>query len=128
MFAKAGVPDLDEFKGDYAVKTVSAYFPAFRLLGHRKHFPSGIIKEGGGYNCFLDRIKLGIFRIEISGSMLGDGLEVMKIIYDAPVNPFFLKLLTDEVREVRPGYYICRGIYNIFGKPTNIMYFTLEQL
>ena len=129
LFAEASLPDPKNFQGDYAVKYVHALLPAdIRFFGHKKHLPPDISIQGGGFNCFLELIKLGTFRIETGPSVLGDGMEVMKIIYDDPSNPQALKWLTDEVREVRPGFHICRGIYTIMGKPLNIMYFTLEQL
>ena len=126
-FENARVPDVGDFSGKYAVKLVVPLIPAIRFFGHFKFFPNLAAGEKG-YNCFLGLVKLGAFRMERGPSTLPDGLDVMKIIYDDPSNPLPLRLLTDEVREERPGFYFCRGAFNILGKIKNIMYFTLEKL
>ena len=127
VFSDAGIPMPEDFRGEYAVKLIVPLLPALRFLGHKKNIPASGIEQGGGTNVFLNRVKLGNFRMA-TGLSAYDGLEVIKIIYDHPANPIFLRLLTDEVREVSPGYYMCRGIYNIAGKPVRIMYFTLTKL
>jgi len=125
-FAKATVPDIKDFHGKYAVKLVVPLIPDIRFFGHFKFFPNLAAGEKG-YNCFLGLVKIGAFRMERGTSSL-DGQDVLKIIYDDPSNPLPLKLLTDEVREERPGFYFCRGAYNILGKVINIMYFTVEKM
>ena len=127
IFRNASIPKPENFHGEYAVKLITPFLPDLRFFGHKKHIPDGGASQGGGTNVFLDRVKLGNFRMATDTSDY-DGLEVTKIIYDHPANPFFLRRLTDEVREVNPGYFMCRGIYNLAGKPVRIMYFTLTKL
>jgi hypothetical protein len=128
VFKHAKVPDPDDLQGYYAVKLVTSWTPDIRFFGQKKYFPQNVAREGGGYNYLFDRIRLGNFRIEVGPSAFGDGLQVMKIIYDHPSNPGILSRLTDEVRQVGTGYYFCRGIYDFFGRPKNVMYFTLTKL
>jgi hypothetical protein len=127
MFSNAGVPKPEDFLGEYAVKLVVPFLPDLRFFGHKKHIPDAGVEQGGGTNVFLNRVKVGNFRMA-AGMSAYDGLEVAKIIYDHPANPVFMRPLTDEIREVEPGYYMCRGIYNIAGKPLLIMYFTLTKI
>ena len=129
MFERATVPDVDDLLGEYAVHLVTPFLPPLRFFGHKKQVPPRVSENGGGKNALVGgMIRLGDFHVERGPSSLGDGLEVLKIIYDAPKSPKLLQWLTDEVREYRKGYYICRGVYNLFGRPTLIMYFTLTKL
>ena len=127
IFSNASIPKQEDFRGEYAVKLITPFLPDLRFLGHKKHIPDTGAEQGGGTNVFLNRVKLGNFRMATEMSAY-DGLEVTKIIYDHSANPFFLRRLTDEIREVNPGFYMCRGIYNIVGKPVRIMYFTLTKI
>jgi hypothetical protein len=126
-FRQAKVPKVRSLRGDYAVSLVVPVLEGIRFFGHTKHFPADAAK-GGGYNCFLGRIRIGPFRVARGKSVLGDGLEVLKIIYGPADNPLLLHRLSDEVREERPGFYFCRGILALFGRQAKIMYFTLEKL
>jgi hypothetical protein len=127
IFSNARTPKPENFSGEYAVKLVVPFLPDLRFLGHKKHIPDAGVEQGGGTNVFLNRVRLGNFRMATEMSAY-DGLEVTKIIYDHPANPIFMRPLTDEIREVNPGYYLCRGIYSIVGKPVLIMYFTLTKI
>ncbi|HUU02681.1 MAG TPA: hypothetical protein VM425_14675 [Myxococcota bacterium] len=127
-FEQCQVPEVDDLHGFYAVKLVVPLVPDIRFFRHKKYFPGSDDHSDRGYNCFLGHIKIGAFRLERDRSDLADGLDVVKIIYDDPTNPGFLQRLTDEVREERGGCYFCRGVYDIFGRPTNVMYFTLTKL
>ena len=125
-FEASGVPKIEDFSGRYAVRLVMPVVPDIRFFGHFKFVPDLGAGERG-WNSFWGGIRLGAFRMERGKSSL-DGLEVVKIIYDDPSNPFFLKVLTDEVREERPGFYFCRGVFDVAGKPVIGMYFTMEKL
>lgn len=128
IFKNAKTPKVKDLKGEFTVKLAVPYLPQIQFAGHQKVFPTNVSTKGGGINQFLGGlIKLGNFRIQPGPSELGDGLNVMKILYNHPDNPFFLKLLTDEIREVKPGYYLGRGILDIFGKKMNSFYFTVTK-
>ena len=125
-FRLGTVPDIRDFKGDFVVKLITDGLPAIRFFGHTKYF-SYSITENKGYNRFLRFIEVGRFRMETGQSDLPDGLEVLKIIYDPPGNPFFMRPLVDELRQICPGTYLGRGIYSIAGKKMNIFYFTVTN-
>lgn len=116
----------DALAGDYAVHLVAAFLPKpLRFFGHKKVFVS--TAEGvTGYNAFLGgRLKAGRFRVERGTS--ADGSDVTQIIYDVPANPFFIRPLTDEVRETAPGVFLGRGIMKLAGKARNVFWFTVKK-
>jgi hypothetical protein len=125
-FAACTVPEIGDFRGEYAVKLVAPLLPGIRFFGHFKSVPEDFEKSKG-FNCFLRLVKIGAFRMERGPSIL-DGQEVVKILYDGPGNPPLLGRLIDEVRQECPGFYFCRGVTEVFGKPVIIMYFTMEKL
>lgn len=127
LFKIGELPKVRDLKGSYIVRLAPPILPPIRLAGHQKYFPDHVASQGGGFNRFLGLLKLGNFRIELGNSELSDGLTVLKIIYDHPKNPFFLRLLTDEIREIKPGHYLGRGIVNILGIKFNIFYFTVTK-
>jgi len=125
-FRLGAVPDIADLKGDFVVKLVTERLPAIRFFSHFKSFSYNITR-GMGFNSFLGFIKVGRFRVEMGRSDLSDGLEVLKIIYDTPENPFFIRPLVDELRQICPGTYLGRGIYSIAGRKLKVFYFTVTN-
>jgi len=126
QFDAAVAKNPDEIAGEYAVHLVAAFLPKpLRFLGQKKVFrqtPSGII----GYNSFLGGlIKAGHFRVERGESV--DGTDVTKIIYNNPKNPFFIRPLTDEVRETSPGHFLGRGMVKVGKMARNVFWFTVTK-
>ncbi len=126
-FQSARTPLLEDFKGRYIVRLIIPLFPPIRILGHFKFFPDRVMEEGGGYNCFLGFIKIGNFRVDKGASETGDGEEVVKIIYDAKANPFYIRPLVDELKQTGKDRYIGRGIYRFRNRKRNIFYFTVTR-
>jgi len=125
-FINASTPETDELQGHYAVRLVTGFLPGIRFFSHRKFFPDDVALKRGGYNEFLGRIRIGNFKIEPAKSILGDGQQVMRVNYNGPGNPFWLRPLNDELKKVREGYYLGRGIYIVAGRAFNTFYFSLE--
>lgn len=122
--ARAGNPD--DLSGEYAVRLVGSFLPVpVRFFGHKKVFERTAMGITG-YNAFLGGlVKIGRFRVERGASE--DGSDVTKIIYDTPENPFFMRPLTDEVRETAPGDFLGRGMMKIAGKARNVFWFTVSK-
>ncbi|MBN2078439.1 MAG: hypothetical protein JW838_05705 [Spirochaetes bacterium] len=129
QFRAAAVPDPSELRGSYEVRLVTRFLPAIRFFGHRKFFPDDTAIENGGlggYNEFFGRIRIGSFKIDRGLSMLGDGQEVLRIIYNRKGNNFFLRILTDEVKRLGPGEYLGRGVISMGRLVFNSFYFSLK--
>lgn len=126
QFDTAAARDPDALVGRHAVHLVARFLPVpVRFFGHTKVFErtaDGIT----GYNAFLGgRVKTGRFRVDRGAAE--DGAEVTQIIYDTPANPFFMRPLTDEVRETAPGTFLGRGMMRIAGKARNVFWFTVTR-
>lgn len=128
-FRAAAVPDPSELRGHYEVRLVTRLLPSIRFFGHRKFFPGDAAVENGGpggYNEFLGRIRVGNFKIDRGLSILGDGQEVLRIIYNRKGNNFILRILTDEVKRLGPGEYLGRGVIRVGRLVCNSFYFSLK--
>lgn len=127
QFDAAAARDPDELVGQHAVHLVARFLPLpVRFFGHTKvfeHTPDGGV---AGYNAFLGgRVRTGHFHVERGTA--DDGSEVTQIIYDSPRNPFFMRPLTDEVRETAPGTFLGRGMMRIAGRARNVFWFTVTR-
>lgn len=123
----AGVArDPDQLAGEYAVRLVAGFLPApVRFFGHKKVFERTAMGITG-YNAFLGGlVKTGRFHVERGPA--ADGADVTQIIYDTPENPFFMRPLTDEVRETQPGTFLGRGMMKIGGRARNVFWFTVSR-
>jgi hypothetical protein len=130
-FSRGETPQPGELKGQYAVKLVTGYLPDIRFFGHRKFFPDDVAEENGGkggYNEFLKWMRIGSFKTEVTDSILDDGQRVLKINYNRKGNLFLIKPLNDELKRIREGYYLGRGVFHIFGLAFNTFYFSLEKI
>ena len=129
-FSDSPAPDPVEFQGYYAVRLLTGFLPPLRFFGHRKFFPVDVAcpaPGSGGFNEFLNRIRIGCFKIESGDSILGDGQRVLRINYDRPGNPFWLRPLNDELKKTGDGCYLGRGVLRLFGVPFNSFYFSVER-
>jgi len=125
-FNHATARNPDDLAGEYAVRLVGSFLPVpIRFFGHKKVFERSALGVTG-YNAFLGGlVKTGHFRVERGTS--ADGSDVTQIIYDTPQNPFFMRPLTDEVRETSPGDFLGRGMMKIAGKARNVFWFTVTK-
>jgi hypothetical protein len=129
QFRDAAVPDTSELRGHYEVRLVTGVLPPIRFFGHRKYFPGDADVENGvpgGYNEFFGTIRVGSFKIDRGLSTLGDGQEVLRIVYNRKGNNFLLRTLTDEVKRLGPGEYLGRGVIRVGPLVFNSFYFSLK--
>ncbi len=122
--ARAGEPDA--LLGDHAVHLVSDLLPVpLRFFGHTKVFR----REGDrivGSNRFLGGlVETGRFRVEKGTA--SDGVEVTRIVYDDARNPFFMRPLTDEVKRVRDGRWLGRGVFRVGPLTHRAFWFTVSR-
>ncbi len=130
QFAQGETPESKELRGYYDVSLVTGLLPEIRFFGHRKFFPDDVDQENespGGYNEFLGFIRIGSFKISVMDSILGDGQKVLHINYNRKGNSYLVRPLNDELKRVRDGYYLGRGIFDILGFKFNSFYFSVKR-
>ena len=125
-FQDGWVPDDLNLTGKYRVYLLGPCLPNLRFFLHRKVFrrtSAGIV----GTNEFLRVLRLAKYHVERGSSQLDRSLEVVKISYDHPSNPFFVRPLVDEVRQVGTDEFLGQGVYQIFGKPMWAFWFLVKR-
>ncbi len=129
-FRDGSTPDPGELRGYYTVRLVTGVFPPLRFFGHQKFFPADVEAPqsgSGGFNEFWGGIRIGRFMIEKITSILGDGQVVLRVNYDRPGNPFWVRPLNDELKKIHEGCYLGRGVFKLFGGAFNSFYFSVER-
>jgi hypothetical protein len=84
--------------------------------------------EGEGINrVWSDRTPSRWFRFatRIEPSRAG-AFDAFQLDYDNPDNPFFIRAIKDELREVSPGLYLGQAYVVISGRPRLALYFGLQ--
>ena len=104
-------------------------FARWRFFPWRgKSFTALSATEGEGINrVFSDRRPSRWFRFatRIQPSRAG-AFDAFQLDYDNPDNPFFIRTIKDEIREVSPGLYLGQAYLVIGGKPRLALYFGLQ--
>ncbi len=134
FFERAGRP-----KGRMlAVRTLATGTPfeSLKNFAGSKAFPWGgksffrvSAKEGRGIN----RVRLPVGRFEwfpfdtrLEPSLV-DGKDTVVLDYDKPENPFFIRRIHDEIREVDPGLFLGPAMWKQGrGKAAHVLWFALD--
>jgi hypothetical protein len=140
LYAAASVPRLADLTGDlrgrmlawHGVRGLGA--AALRALGKWDRFPwrgksfrHATANEGEGDNrVFADRFHLFRFATSIGLSRAGQ-FDAVHLDYDHPGNPFFIRAIHDEVRQLRPGLYLGQAWLMKPFAPRLLLYFGLER-
>jgi hypothetical protein len=141
LYAGAKVPKIPSLSGDLRGRMLAWQSlggrPAaiLRTLASASNFPwrgktfqhqsdSG----GNGDNrVFSERFHLFKFDTFVGPSRAGN-FDAVQLDYDKPSNPFFIRAIKDEVRELRPGLWLGQAYLQIGkGAPRLVLYFGLEQ-
>lgn len=140
LYAHARVPALDALQGDLrgrmlavtvlppgwsAAARVWAGSDAFPWRG--KSFAPLGHDEGRGINrVFSDRVRLFAFETSIAPSRAGD-FDAFQLDYDLPENPFFIRRIKDEIRELSPGLYLGQAYWHTARADHLVLYFALTS-
>jgi hypothetical protein len=91
-----------------------------------KSFAASSEDRGTGINrVFVDRLRLFRFETFIGTSRAGD-FDAMQLDYDNRDNPFFIRAIKDEIRELAPGLYLGQAYVQIGASaPKLALYFGL---
>jgi hypothetical protein len=93
---------------------------SFKPLGDRGEGINRVFSDGAkGKRWFR-------FETYIAPSRAG-AFDAFQLDYDNPGNPFFIRAIKDEIREVAPGLYLGQAYVMIAGKPRLALYFGLRK-
>jgi hypothetical protein len=125
-FRDGWVPEPLDLDGKYRVYLVAPLLPRMRVLLQRKVFEN---LQGGitGINEFLHFIHVAKFRVEKGKSLSDADLDVIRIVYDDPSNPFFVRPLVDEIRQIGPEEFLGQGMFTVFGRVVWAFWFLVRK-
>ena len=140
LYEGARVPRIPDVAGDLrgrmlaipALREPLAALP--RALARQGFFPwrgksftpRGEDRGEGINRVLLDRFHIFRFETFIGRSRAGD-FDAVQLDYDIPSNPFFIRAIKDELRELRPGLYLGQAYVQIRGASHLALYFGLES-
>jgi hypothetical protein len=139
LYRHARVPRLSEVRGDLKGRMLAvpaltgAVAGAVRALASSSRFPwrgksfwpEGESRGEGINRVVSDRLRLFRFSTFIGPSRAGD-FDAVQLDYDRPSNPFFIRVIKDEIRELAPGLYLGQA-YLAVGQPKLALYFGLSR-
>jgi len=144
LYEAASVPRLDAVSGDLRgrmlawPKAGARTSRALRALASADRFPwrgksfvphvdGGVSRAGEGINRVgVDALRLFRFETFVGKSRAGD-FEAVQLDYDLPENPFYIRAVKDEIRELRAGLYLGQAWLAARGKEHLVLYFALED-
>jgi hypothetical protein len=86
-----------------------------------------VAERGEGINRVIsDRWKLYRFETFV-GPSLEDGRDAIQLDYDHKENPFFIRVIKDEIRELAPGLWLGQAWLNVGQAPKLALYFGLTS-
>jgi hypothetical protein len=140
MYVEARVPQLSSIRGDLRGRMLAptilspkvsaamrtwAGTRAFPWLG-KSFCPLGEDSGRGINRVGSDRFKLFSFNTFVGRSRAGD-FDAVQLDYDLPENPFFIRPIKDEIREVRRGLYLGQAYLALPSDTHLILYFGLTS-
>ncbi len=141
LYVGASVPRIPDLSGDLrgrmlawpalsgvAAAAVRAIASTSRFPWRGKSFRHASDAAGGGDNrVVVDRFHLFEFDTFVGPSRAG-AFDAVQLDYDKPSNPFFIRAIKDEVRELRPGLFLGQAWLKAGPRePRLVLYFGLEK-
>jgi hypothetical protein len=140
LYAGASVPELGRIQGDLkgrmlawpgvhgrAAGWLRAFASSDRFPWRGKSFQPHSATDGEGKNRILsERVKLFRFTTFVARSRAG-AFDAVQLDYDHPENPFFIRAIKDEIRELRPGLYLGQAWLRTGSKERLVLYFGLQS-
>jgi len=115
--------------GGFVFRALRAFAAWRRFPWRGKSFTALTDTTGEGINrVFSDTRPSRWFRFatNLAPSRAGD-FDAFQLDYDNPDNPFFIRAIKDEIREVSPGLYLGQAYVVLFRKPRLALYFGLQD-
>jgi hypothetical protein len=140
LYQQASLPQLGRIEGDLKGRMLAwqgfkgLAADLVRALGNWDRFPwrgksfsPRSADNGEGINRVLsDRFKLFKFTTFVAPSRAG-AFESVQLDYDHPGNPFFIRAIKDEIRELRPGLYLGQAYLHLRDTDRLVLYFGLQM-
>ncbi|MFI5298940.1 MAG: hypothetical protein ACHREM_12660 [Polyangiales bacterium] len=140
LYRAARVPTIESVRGDLrgrmlAIPSLPAPFAAGpRRLASSSRFPwrgktftpKDALAGEGINRVVFDRVKLFRFTTFIGRSRAGD-FDAVQLDYDHPGNPFFIRAIKDEIRELSPGLWLGQAWVQALGTTTLGLWFGLTS-
>lgn len=140
LYADARVPDLDSIRGNLRGRmlTVTALPPAWSAWARvwagsdafpwrgKSFSPLGSGRGRGINRVFSERVRVFSFDTFVAPSRAGD-FDAVQLDYDLPENPFYIRPIKDEIREIRPQLYLGQAYLQVAGTDHLALYFALQS-
>ncbi len=143
LYRRAGVPEPADLIGDLrgrmlavpGSESVPFLFDALRRFSALPVFPwrgksflpgEGADRAEGVNRVISDRFRIYPFAACIRPSRAG-AFDAVELDYDRPENPFFIRAIRDEVREVGPGLWLGQAYVRVLGRDRLVLYFGLAR-
>lgn len=140
LYASARVPVIENLEGDLRGRMLATAVlpPPVEQLVRRwagssvfpwrgKSFRPLAATVGRGINRVgFDRFKLYPFLTHVRPSRAGD-FDALELDYDLPENPFFIRPIKDEIRELRGGLWLGRAYLELGGNSHFVLFFGLTS-
>lgn len=140
LYESARVPRIDEVRGPLRGRMLAwpnvgglggrllrAFASSSRFPWRGKSFEPRTMDDGEGINrVVFDRIKLYRFETSIGPSRAGN-FDALQLDYDLPENPFFIRRIKDEMRELKPGLWLGQAYWHTKSADHLVLYFGLTS-
>jgi hypothetical protein len=140
LYRDASVPRIADLQGDLrgrmlaipaikgaAASILRAFAGSARFPWRGKSFtPLGADRGEGINRVFTDRLHLFRFETFVAPSRAGS-FDAVQLDYDKPGNPFFIRAIKDEIRQLAPGLYLGQAYVMIKDQAHLGLYFGLER-
>jgi hypothetical protein len=138
LYREARVPRIADVHGDLrgrmlavlgvrgrAARAVRAFAGSNAFPWRGKTFAPHDEHGGSGENrVFSDRLHVFRFETFIGPSRAGD-FDAVQLDYDKPQNPFVIRAIKDEIREIAPRLYLGQAYLELSGRARLVLYFGL---
>jgi hypothetical protein len=139
-YCHASVPKLNSISGDLRgrmlaiARLAEPWASATRMLAGSDQFPwrgksfyPQSESRGEGKNRVIqDRWKLFRFETFLGRSRAGE-FDAVQLDYDLPENPFFIRAIKDEIRQLRPGLFLGQAYLQLGSQTHLALYFGLTS-
>lgn len=140
LYASASTPVLGEVRGDlrgrmlattvlpaWAAGLARAWASSDHFVWRGKSLMPQTDDAGEGINrVVMDRFRLYRFETRIGPSRAGD-FDALQLNYDLPENPFFIRPIKDELRELHEGLWLGQAYLAWRGRDVLVLYFGLTR-